>query len=717
MTQSAFQLKEHSSIAPGLWAIHFDLPGEKVNKLGPSVMKELDVLLTTVQKKTDIKALVFLSEKTGIFIAGADIEVIKSLKTPAEAEAMAREGQAVLERIENFSFPTIAAINGAAMGGGLEFALCCKYIVVSDSPSTRIALPEVNLGVLPGFGGTVRLPKRIGLQSAMDMILTGKNLTGERAMKAGLADGLLPNQNFNTRVLEWAGRLLKGEKVSQRKRNKTLMNSALEDNFLGRSVLFSQAKKQVLAKTRGHYPAALKILDTLSKNYGVSKKKALEIEQKAFGELCVTDVSKRLIELFFLTEKVKKQTGVTGKKIEKADQVKHIGLLGAGVMGGGIAQVCVAKNIPVRMKDIDYKGLGIGIASANKVFSDAIKRKRMTKREADIKLALISPTTDYTGFQQCDYIIEAVVENMDIKKKVLQETEAVSSGVFATNTSSLSVTELATASKNPENVVGMHFFNPVHRMPLVEVIRGEKTSDRAILVTFDLAKRLGKTPIVVKDGGGFLVNRLLMPYLNEGMFIMSEGANIEELDELVLDFGMPMGPATLLDEIGLDVAEKVGKILNKAFGDRMKPCSVGEKLSQAKLLGKKSAKGFYVYDAKGKKQSLNPDIYNVLGVSAKALGSQANKQQLVERMIYIMINEAALCLKEGIVEDPSEVDLGMIMGTGFPPFRGGLLRYADSVGVANIVKKLEELSKSVGKRFEPSDALRSIASGSNAFYK
>jgi 3-hydroxyacyl-CoA dehydrogenase/enoyl-CoA hydratase/3-hydroxybutyryl-CoA epimerase len=712
----AFKLVEHNEVAQGVYALHFDLQGEKVNKLSPNVMVELNAQLDELKGRGDIKALAFLSDKESIFIAGADIDVIKTIHEQSEGSRLASEGEQVLEKLESLPFPVIAGINGAAMGGGTELALCCRYIAVSDGPATRIALPEVNLGVLPGFGGTVRLPSRVGLQTAMDYIMTGKTMNGEKAYKIGFADAILPFQDFNRRVLELAGRIAKGEKPSRRVKT-SLQARLLEGNPLGRAVLFSQARKMVMKKTRGAYPAPLKIIDTLADNYGRGKREALKREAKAFGELAVTDVSKRLIDLFYATEKVKKQTGAQGFKLDPSDKVKSVGVLGAGVMGGGIAQLAANKSMGVRMKDIDFKGLATGMASAKRLFDDLVKKRKMTRRESDIKLALISPTTDYSGFSRIDLVIEAVVENMDVKKKVLKETEAAlgEKGIFATNTSSLSVTELATASARPENVVGMHFFNPVHKMPLIEVIRGKETGDRAVALVFDLSKRMGKTPIVVKDGPGFLVNRLLMPYLNEASYLMAEGAPIEELDGAVLAFGMPMGPVTLLDEVGLDVAAKVSKILHHAFGARALPCPLSDRLVDTKLLGKKSSKGFYVYDAQGKKTGLNPEVYKALGVTPVS-PSRDQKSNWIPRLIYPMINEAALCLEEGIVAEAQDVDLGMIMGTGFPPFRGGPLRYADAVGLDKIVAKLEELAKVVGPRFEPSKPLRERAKQGRKFY-
>lgn len=713
----AITLEDRSDIAPGLFALRLNLPGEKVNKFSTAFTAEMRDMIAALKGRKDIKSLVVLSDKEGIFIAGADIELIRTVKTAQEGYDLARQAQEVIAGLETLSFPVVAAVNGACLGGGLEFALCCSYIVASDGPGAKLGLPEVNLGVLPGMGGTVRLPTRVGLQTAMDLILSGKQLNGDRALKAGLADAVLPQQDFSRRALEWGARLAKGEKIRRAAPKKNLASKALEDTWAGRLFLFSQARKMVLSRTRGHYPAPLKILDTLQANAGASKKQALEREQKAFGELSATDVSKRLIELFFLTEKVKKQTGVEGYKLKGEDKVSTVGLLGAGVMGGGIAQLAAQKNFAVRMKDIDHKGLGLGMTGARKLFNDLVKKRRMSAKDAELKFNLISPTTTYDGFNKVDVVVEAVVENMDVKKKVLKECEAVlpAHALFASNTSSLSITEMATASARPENVVGMHFFNPVHKMPLIEVIRGEKTSDRATAMIFDLSKKMGKTPIVVKDGPGFLVNRLLMPYLNEAMYLLSEGAPIEELDEAVLDFGMPMGPATLMDEVGLDVGGKVAKILEHAFGERFGACKLNDRFASAKLLGKKGGKGFYLYDERGKKKGLNPEIYGVMGVTPKP-PTKEQKADWIPRLILPMVNEAAQCLHEGIVTTADDVDLGMIMGTGFPPFRGGLLRYADSVGIGKIHKDLERLAKTVSPRFKPLPPIAERAKANRSFH-
>ncbi|HRK01628.1 MAG TPA: enoyl-CoA hydratase-related protein, partial [Oligoflexia bacterium] len=447
-TGSTFRVVDYNTTFPGVFGLHFDLPGQKVNKLDDKVMGELDAQIQKLATRSDIKALVIFSDKEGIFIAGADIQMIQGVHDKETGTKLAASGQTVIAKLEKLKFPVIAAVNGACMGGGTELALCCKMIVTSDSPSTKIALPEVNLGILPGFGGTVRLPERIGLQAAMDYILSGKTMDGQKAVKVGLADACVPAQDFKNRVLKIAADVAAGKFRSQKRAvtgTAKLQKTLLEMNPIGRAVLFSQAKKMILSRTRGKYPAPLKILELLNKQAGASRDKKLKLESIAFGELAVTDVSKRLIELFFATEGIKKQSGVPGFKLDPKDKVTRMGLLGAGVMGGGIAQLMAHRNIPVRMKDISYAGLSAGMAASSKIFAGLVKKRKLTKREADIRLGLISPTLDYSGFGAVDLVIEAVLEDMNVKKKVIKDVEPLlaKNTIFATNTSSLSVTEMA----------------------------------------------------------------------------------------------------------------------------------------------------------------------------------------------------------------------------------------------------------------------------------
>jgi 3-hydroxyacyl-CoA dehydrogenase/enoyl-CoA hydratase/3-hydroxybutyryl-CoA epimerase len=480
----------------------------------------------------------------------------------------------------------------------------------------------------------------------------------------------------------------------------------------------------VLAKTRGNYPAPLAAIDVIKGSAtgyrahlrGKARDKAMEREAKAFGELAVSEVSKNLVRIFFMTEGVKKSKGVAAPQAASNSKIISAGVLGAGVMGGGIAQLLADKNIEARMKDINTQALSLGVQAATTIFKKSVQRRKISRREMQQKLNHISPALDFDGFRQTGAVIEAIVENIDVKKKVLADLEnyVKPECVLASNTSSLSITKMQEALKHPERFVGMHFFNPVHKMPLVEVIRGEKSSDAAVSTIFQFSKQLGKTPIVVKDAPGFLVNRLLMPYLNEAAYMLSEGVPIQDLDRVMLGFGMPMGPVELIDEVGIDVGAKVAHILNDAFGARMEPSPLNDKMVKEGYLGKKNGKGFYPYDAKQKRGELDEKIYQVLGVSPKS--GAASDEEIRERCVLVMINEASRCLAEGVVANASEVDLGMIMGTGFPPFRGGLLRYADTLGAKAIVERLNFYAKRFSARFQPADPLVVMAQENRGFY-
>jgi 3-hydroxyacyl-CoA dehydrogenase / enoyl-CoA hydratase / 3-hydroxybutyryl-CoA epimerase len=681
----------------------FDQPDSKANVFTESAIKELDLVTAALAARKDIKGVLVTSAKSDIFIAGADINLIKGLNTLEEAFQGCSAGQQAIHRFSKLPFETVAAISGACLGGGFELSLACKKRVASDAKSVKIGLPEVMLGILPGFGGSVRLPRLVPLPTALDMILTGKQVDGVRAFKMGMVDTYLPQQDFNMRALAWA----KANAGKPGRRVHTFVNKLMESPFL-RPVIFSQARKQVMKQSKGKYPAPLKILDLLSDIHGLEIEEALKREAKAFSVVAVTPISKRLIELFQLSESVKKTNGV-GPEV-KAKKVERAGVLGAGVMGGGIAWAFANKDIPVRMKDLNWDAVGLGLQQAGENFGFALKKKRMTKNQFMGKMASISGSLDFSGFKTLDVVVEAVVENMDVKKKVLQEWEnhVSDSCIFASNTSSLSITEMQSVAKRPENVAGFHFFNPVSRMPLIEVIAGEKSSPETVATLFELAKKLGKTPIVVKDGPGFLVNRLLLPYMNEAMFVLAEGVSIERIDRVMLDFGMPMGPMRLVDEVGIDVGAKVAKILNNAFGARAEASPISEVIAKSGRLGKKNGKGFYIYE-NGKQLGVDDSIMSLITNRTNRFAN-ATDGELIQRMIYPMINEAALALQEGVVKTPGEVDLGMIMGTGFPPFRGGLLRFADNESLQRVVDALEKFSQAgAGERLRPNNALKEFA--------
>lgn len=712
--------------------LYFDLKGEKVNKFDRDVMAEFEELIKVLNDKgakKEIDALILFSRKPGNFIAGADITLFQAAKTAEEAMALSRAGQTLLNHWEDLPFPTIVAINGTCLGGGCELSLASAAIVMSNDPAARIGLPETQLGVLPGMGGSVRMPWKIGLAQALDLILSGRNLSGEKAYKAGLADALLQKENFNESVVTWVmanlSKLSRRERIAKEPKLGGMggvMGALLENNPIGRAVVFKKAREGVMSKTKGQYPSPLEAINVIQEtgtgyqaNFrGERREKAMIREAQGFGEMAATPVSKNLIRLFFLTEAIKKSNGLTDGKTSETKKIASAGVLGAGVMGGGIAQLLADKGITVRMKDLQNKALEIGMQAAITLFKKSLKRKSINQRQFEQKIARIAPTTSYDGFKGAELVIEAVIEKMEIKQSVLKELEGFvhDDCVIATNTSSLSVSKMQSVMAKPERFAGMHFFNPVHKMPLIEVIRGEKSSDHAVSQVFQFSKQIGKFPIVVKDSPGFLVNRLLMPYLTEAAIMVADGVRIEELDPAMLKFGMPMGPIELVDEVGLDVGDKVGHILHDAFGERMSTPKTFEKLLELKRLGRKSGAGFYLYEGSDsnpeKKQKVfDSNIYTILGVTP--VSNKISTEEMVERCVYSMVNEAARCLEEKVVESPQDVDLGMIMGTGFPPFRGGLLRYADSVGLSSIVTSLEALEKKYGMRFKPSDALRKFA--------
>ncbi len=701
-TASAFRIERDGDLAV-LW---FDLPGEKVNKFSTTVMTEFASVVDELERDATIKRVIIASGKPSIFIAGADVTEFSKATLADQAREYTRFGQQTIHRFSKLPQVTVAAINGAALGGGCELSISCDYRVMSDSPKAQIGLPETKLGIFPAWGGVTKLPRLIGLPAALDIILNGKTLDGKRAKRVGLVDEVVPAPILLDIARQFAAK--------PKRRGSDRTKFYVEGNPLARRVIFGKARKAVMAQTHGHYPAPLKAIDVME--YGMSSgvERGLAREVEEVVPLIVGpagDVAQNLIRLFFMMEDSKKER-IAATPVE----VRNAGVLGAGIMGGGIAQLIADKTeAAVRMRDINWKAIAGGMKAAAKIWKKRVDRRRMTRVEMQRKLARITSTIDWSGFERCDLVVEAVVENVEIKRQVLSEFEAIAgpNSVFATNTSTIPITDIASQAKRPENVAGMHFFNPVDRMPLVEVIRGAKTSDAAMVTVANFARKLGKTVVYCNDGPGFVVNRILGPYMNESGFLLEEGNAIESIDKAMIDFGMPMGPMALLDEVGIDVAAKVAKILSAAFGDRMEPSHVVDALYADGRYGKKNGKGLYLYEA-GKRQGPDASVYRLLNIKAN---HAADAQLVVDRMIFAMVNEAALILDEKIVASAGELDLAMIMGTGFPPFRGGLLRYADKLGLPYILARLDDLAQKHGKRFLATAALRKLAEQDGKFYR
>jgi 3-hydroxyacyl-CoA dehydrogenase/enoyl-CoA hydratase/3-hydroxybutyryl-CoA epimerase len=691
----------------GIAIVSFDLPDSKVNKLTTAVMMELDALLDELGRTKGIRALVFRSSKPGNFIVGADIAEIRAITDPAAGARLARNGQAVFNKIESLPFPTVAAIHGPCMGGGMELALAFSLRVISNDPKTALAQPEVKLGIMPGFGGTQRLPRLVGLANALDMILTGQSVFPRKAKRIGLVDEVTYPELLLGRAIALA-RLAADKGLEAARRKRPLLPRLVADNPLSRLFIVRAAKQAVLRETRGNYPAPLAALEAtrLSARNGDA---GYAFESRMLGELACTEVSKNLISVFYLSEMLKKSAGL------QAQPIKNIGVVGAGVMGGGIAQLFAEKERTVRMKDVTTQAVGKGLLEAAVIFGKRGKKGVLSAIQARDGLDRITGTTDYSGFGNADAVVEAVVENIDVKKTIVREFDAVAKpgAIFASNTSSLSITELARDAKHPENVVGMHFFNPVEKMPLVEIVRGARTSESTIEAIAALSRSLGKLPVVVNDGPGFLVNRILMPYLGEAALLFEQGAGVDEIDHALLSFGMPMGAFILLDEIGIDVAHKVSEILHAGLGDRATPPKLLATLYKEGYLGRKNRKGFYQYDG-GKRKEPDPHVSSLAGSPGRRTALSAG--DIVARTVMLMIKEAALCLEERTIDRPDMLDAALVFGIGFPPFRGGLLRYADRIGIRAVLDKLEQFTRTCGDRYTPPSLIIELAKEGKGFY-
>ncbi|MBU2925776.1 fatty acid oxidation complex subunit alpha FadJ [Colwellia sp. 1_MG-2023] len=708
-SNSAFTLVRQEN---GIAHLVMDVVGDTMNTLKAEFTEQVADVLAEIKADAAITGIVLCSGKQDSFVAGADINMINNCQTKEEVVSLSRQGQMIFSQLEQLNIPVVAAINGACLGGGLELAMACHARVCSDNVKTALGVPEVQLGLLPGSGGTQRLPKLVGIQKALDMMLTGKQLRAKQALKLGLVDDVVPNSI----LIETAEKMaLSGKFKRTVKFKSSLINKFLEGTSIGRGIVYKQAEKSVLSKTKGNYPSPMKIIHCVKTGVEESAAKGYQVEAEHFGELAMSPESAQLRNIFFATTEMKKEQGVENVMPSK---VLKAGVLGGGLMGGGIAFVTATKaNIPARIKDIGHEGISHALKYSYDLLNKKVKRRFMRKSEMQKQMSMITGCTDYSGFKNVDIVVEAVFENLELKQNMVVEIESKTkdSTIFASNTSSLPIGKIAEKAARPENVIGLHYFSPVDKMPLVEIIPHATTSDQTISTTVAFAKKQGKTPIVVKDKAGFYVNRILAPYMNEAAILLLAGEPIDKLDKALVDFGFPVGPMQLLDEVGIDVGAKIGPILEADLGERFAAPPAFSKLLDDGRLGKKANKGFYLYGKqakKGKKQ-VDEGIYTLLNLNP---AGSLSSNEIVKRCTYLMLNEAARCLDEGIVRNARDGDIGAIFGIGFPPFLGGPLRYIDNIGAQSLVAQLTQWSQQHGERYAPCEALITMAENGTSYY-
>ena len=718
-----------TEIVSGVAIITIDLPGEPVNKFNRAVKDEFVALFDRLERDLNVRAAVLISGKKDSFIAGADIEEFLQIKTADEAQRLSQEGQHLLDSINEMRTPLVVAIHGACMGGALELSLAAHYRIATDHPKTLLALPEVQIGIIPGAGGTQRLPRLIGIRAALDMMLTGKNIRAKKALQIGLVDELVHPSILKKVAVQRALEIAEGTRKHERHKG-GVSGFLLDENPAGRRVVLKKAREETMNKTRGNFPAPLAAIEAVAAGYSGGPSHGYREESRLFGEMAMTDVSRQLISIFFATTALKKDPGVElpeGSQPPEIMPVEKLGILGAGFMGAGIASIAIQQGTLVRMKDADHGRVAKGFAAVREVVKERLTKRQITKVQFSDTMALLGGTVDYSGFGNVDLVIEAVFEDINVKHEVLREVEAEMkpSAIFASNTSTIPITQIAEVAQRPDRVLGMHFFSPVHKMPLLEVITTEQTDTDVTASAVAYGKKLGKTVIVVKDGPGFYVNRILTPYINEAGRLLDQGASIDSVDNALLDFGFPVGPITLVDEVGLDVGSKAGKIMYEAFGERFAPPSSMQAVVAAGRYGRKAKKGFYLYDEEGKKGEVDQSVYSLLAPAARETSTTSGQKQtraqipaseIQQRTILPMLNEAARCLDEGVIRSPRDGDIGAVFGFGFPPFRGGPFRYMDAIGVAEIVRQLEELNDRFPGRFEPAELLVAMARRGDWFH-
>jgi len=689
----------HREMADGKFCVlRLDQAESGANVFNLETLAELDRHLDAIANDRAVKGVVLISAKDRIFHAGADLHALQKWNDD-EAQRFIEQGQKVFGHLAALDMPTVAAIHGACLGGGFEMALACNYRIATSDRATKIGLPETKLGILPAWGGSTRLPRLVGVTRALDVILGGKTPAAKQALRYGMIDAIAPREL----LLSAALRVLKNG-IPPRRRS--LLRRVLPDRLLS-LLIAPMVHKRILRETRGHYPAVLAAAEVVLAAAGSSETESLEHERHAVAGLLRTDACKNLIRLFFLGERVRKSEG------PKLKPVEHAAVIGAGIMGSGIAQWLGSRGVRVILRDVNPKAIAAGLERIRKLFGD---RRVFTEKEARDGFDRIAPTTLAVPFDRVDLVMEAAVEKMEAKKKIFTQLDAQASNaatLLATNTSALSLAEIAGATKNPGRVVGIHFFNPVHKMQLVEVVTAAQTEPEMVRRAVQFARQIGKLPVVVKDSPGFVVNRILVPYLLEAGLLFENGARVVDIDETMLDFGMPMGPLRLIDEVGVDIAADVAATLAAKFKDRLRVPELLAKMVSKGWLGRKSGRGFYVYSGK-KKAVPSPDLNSLCrNHEAAAL----DRAELKLRLALLIVNEAARCVEERITSGPEMVDFAMVMGTGFAPFRGGPLRYAETFGLRRAVDELDRLSAVAGPQYIRCNLLEQLATEGRRFYE
>ncbi|MDJ0089567.1 fatty acid oxidation complex subunit alpha FadJ [Pantoea allii] len=703
MEQSAFTLQMRDD---HVGVITIDVPDEKMNTLKAEFAVQIAAIIAQARKNPQLLGLVLISGKPDNFVAGADISMIDRCRNAHEAEALARQGQEVMAAIAALPFPVVAAIHGACLGGGLELALACNTRICSLDDKTRIGLPEVQLGLLPGSGGTQRLPRLIGVQKALPLILTGKNLRAKQAKKLGIVDDAVPQAI----LLDTAIAQVKKGKF---RRAPLPLRDRLLQGPVARQALFALVRRETDRKTQGNYPAAQRIIEVVRIGLEQNSQAGYAAEARAFGELAMTPESAALRSLFFASTALKKENGTRAEP----RLIQRVGVLGGGLMGGGIASVsAINAGLPVRIKDISLQGINHALQTSWALLGKKVKRRQLSPAQRQQQMARISGGTDYQGFAHRDMVIEAVFEDLALKRQMVADVEAhcQPDTIFASNTSSIPIAEIAATAQRPQNIIGLHYFSPVEKMPLVEVIPHATTSPETLASTVTLARKQGKTPIVVADKPGFYVNRILTPYINEAMRCVVEGEPIDHIDRALVKFGFPVGPVQLLDEVGIDVGSKISPGLQQAYGERFAAPSALDAVIQDGRKGRKNAKGFYLYgSSRFARKKVDPAVYSLL--KRKPMKKQSGAQ-IAERCVLMMVNEAVRCLDEQVIRSPRDGDIGAVFGIGFPPFLGGPFHYIDRLGAAEVVSRLTRLEQQYGDRFAPCDALLRAAEQQTKFY-